>query len=552
MIHNVDPQLSQWDVGRSVSVADSTAKHIHFANQGDSKAVIIEITEGSAKIPDFLLQTGKTLIAYAVLDGVTLESKSFPVRKRERPENYVYEDDKRNYIYELITNAQEATTAASNAAEVATQAAQNAVSSSDVALGSADRANKAADDAEKASASANKAATMVTQTAKSLMVVGKAMGTSIYLDDAIAQPLVSCKIFGKTTQDGTPAPDAPVELVSAGDGGSIGVIVCGKNLLKNTVESYTSHNIAFTKNADGSVSYSGTSTDGHTAYYYGMGEMSYKNAVLYKAGTYVYSVGDSSVSVLGRIIAEDGSFVDVATGRGSCTFTLKEDSYVWFCAMYATLAGHSYNGVFYPMVRLASITDSTYEPYKDTTATVSTPNGLPGIPVTSGGNYTDANGQQWICDEIDFARGVHIHRVQVVSKFAKIETTNTNSVYQETSANEMVGQEAYLGALCTHTDTYHYTANNTTHFYIDGRVVRVYLPVGTDVTGLKVYAILKAPIETPLSEEELAAYAALHTYRDHTTISNDAGAHMELEYVMDARKYIDSVIAGTLYPATVE
>lgn len=39
------------------------------------------------------------------------------------------------------------------------------------------------------------------------------------------------------------------------------------------------------------------------------------------------------------------------------------------------------------------------------TLPVSTPNGLPGIPVTSGGNYTDADGQQWICDEIDFERG---------------------------------------------------------------------------------------------------------------------------------------------------
>ncbi|MFQ8777220.1 MAG: hypothetical protein ACLR78_07145 [Roseburia sp.] len=28
-----------------------------------------------------------------------------------------------------------------------------------------------------------------------------------------------------------------------------------------------------------------------------------------------------------------------------------------------------------------------------------TPNGLPGIPVSSGGNYTDERGQQWVADE---------------------------------------------------------------------------------------------------------------------------------------------------------
>ena len=60
------------------------------------------------------------------------------------------------------------------------------------------------------------------------------------------------------------------------------------------------------------------------------------------------------------------------------------------------------------------------------------------------------------------------------------------------------------------------------------------------------------PIETPLSEEELAAYAALYTYRNSTTVSNDAGAYMELEYMMDAKKYIDSKISGAILSATVE
>src|SRR5699024_4169333 len=45
--------------------------------------------------------------------------------------------------------------------------------------------------------------------------------------------------------------------------------------------------------------------------------------------------------------------------------------------------------------------------------TISTPNGLPGIPVDSDGNYTDAEGQQWICNEVDFARGVYVQRVKL-------------------------------------------------------------------------------------------------------------------------------------------
>lgn len=243
-------------------------------------------------------------------------------------------------------------------------------------------------------------------------------GEVIAITDATKRGFRSLNIFGKTTQDGTPTPDAPVELVSTGDSGSITVSVIGEN---------------------------------------------------------------------------DTQRMNIAT-----------------------------------------------------------PNGLPGIPVKSGGNYTDADGQQWVCDEIDFARGVYVQRIQEVSNFSLIKAYDINSLYQQTCSNEMMGQYAPLSALCTHTNTYRYVVEDTTHFYIDEKVVRVYLPTGTDVTGLNVYAILKTPIETPLSEEELAAYANLHTYKDHTTVSNDAGAWMDLEYVMDAKKYIDSLVTGGIAPATLE
>ena len=125
MIQVIGLHLNQWDVGRSVSVRNADATHVHFANQGDSKAVIIEIINGEAKIPDYLLQTGKPILAYAVHDGVTLGRKSCSVRKRERPEDYVYEDDERNYIYELITDAQNAIENANNAADEVRRAKEN-------------------------------------------------------------------------------------------------------------------------------------------------------------------------------------------------------------------------------------------------------------------------------------------------------------------------------------------------------------------------------------------------------------------------------------------
>lgn len=102
MINLIGTALNQWDVGRSVTVTESEATHVHFANLGDTKAVIMELVESQSKIPDYLLQTGKQLCVYAVANGVTIERRTFPVTKRERPEDYVYEDDQRNYIYEFL------------------------------------------------------------------------------------------------------------------------------------------------------------------------------------------------------------------------------------------------------------------------------------------------------------------------------------------------------------------------------------------------------------------------------------------------------------------
>lgn len=119
MIEIIGHALSQWDVGRSVQITGIEADHAHFANKGDSKAVIMGVVDTKAKIPDYLLQTGKQLCVYAVKDGITVESKTFYVQKRERPENYVYEDDQRNYIYELITDAEVAIDNANAAANEA-------------------------------------------------------------------------------------------------------------------------------------------------------------------------------------------------------------------------------------------------------------------------------------------------------------------------------------------------------------------------------------------------------------------------------------------------
>ena len=48
------------------------------------------------------------------------------------------------------------------------------------------------------------------------VLVGSETGNLVSCDDAFAAPLCGLTVYGKSTQDGTPSPDAPVPIVSAG------------------------------------------------------------------------------------------------------------------------------------------------------------------------------------------------------------------------------------------------------------------------------------------------------------------------------------------------
>ena len=85
---------------------------------------------------------------------------------------------------------------------------------------------------------------------KAVAIVQSAEGERIVVNDSADAPLLGLKIFGRSTQDGTPTPDAPVEIVSVENPA---VTVCGKNLLKNSNVTQTVNGGTFTTNADGSV-----------------------------------------------------------------------------------------------------------------------------------------------------------------------------------------------------------------------------------------------------------------------------------------------------------
>ena len=206
-----------------------------------------------------------------------------------------------------------------------------------------------------------------------------------------------------------------------------------------------------------------------------------------------------------------------------------------------------------------SVTDGTEENVQ--TTTVLTPNGLRGIftkttkaAALEQAIYVDGDGLHWICDEINFTKRMRITRIGIVDMGALSWSYNTGEKTFYTSIPGHLYDVDYY-VLCdtykaTYTDSeFENTDKSIASYYRVTKAKRInvrdsdYTDAETftaAVTGKKIMYVLKNPIETPLTEEELAQYASLHTYKGNTTISNDSGAGMAVEYVADTKTYIDN------------
>lgn len=307
------------------------------------------------------------------------------------------------------------------------------------------------------------------------VLVGSETGNPVSCNDAFAAPLCGLTVYGKSTQDGAPTPDAPVPIVSAGDGGSVAVNVTGANMLEGTkpgVKS-TAYGITYTIDENG-ILITGTATKTFS--------ISLHDDAKYRLTRGIYYIttrGLSSSTMLNFYFI--GKFSsDIQNQK----VTLTRD--VEFSLSLQILGGATLNITVQVSLTRNEIT--TYSPYYEQLLTLPTLNGLPGIPVTSGGNYTDPQGQQWVCDEVDLARGVKVQRVD------KTAFDSTKTLAEQN-------------------------------------------------------AILATPIETPLTPAEIAAYKALTAYAPDTVVQASDGAGIKLEYQRDVniviKKFEDAIASMT-------
>lgn len=369
-------------------------------------------------------------------------------------------------------------------------------------------------------------------------------GNPLILENCIGgKALKALHVYGKSTQDGTPSPDAPVPIVSAGDSGNVTVRVTGANMLEGTkpgVKS-TANGITYTTHENG-VLITGTAT----------------NTVIITLhedlisrltrGIYYLTARGLSPSVMLNFYFVGKFSSDMQNQKVMLTRDV-EYSLRLQISKGATLNTNV-------QVSLTRDKSTAYSPYSEQLLTLPTPNGLPGIPVPSGGNYTDPSGQQWICDEVDLEREVRVQRVKVKElspddKWAYQKLASGNNNFQTRVYGEDASKNSFpsiCNILPFKNVTWNDNIQNLPKIYANNQEITVSFPPSSEYSSLEafkqlltnvksfIFYCLATPVETPLTPAEIAAYKSLTTYVPTTVLQATDGAGLEATYKCNVRK----------------
>ena len=327
--------------------------------------------------------------------------------------------------------------------------------------------------------------------------------SSYTLTNAADYPIIGLNMYGKSTQDGVPTPDAPVDIVSVGDSGGVEVKSCGKNLLNydawKTVDIYNGTAI-FENNG---ITITATKDDAYTQFLYSHFPKLARVFVI--EGETITLSWEESTNTSGLVYIFPNGKLD---GYVNCNNSLQKKltytvpsgvSFIVF-RFGVSLAGDT---ISYKNIMIERGSEATeFEPYKGSTATITSALPLCGIPVDSGGNYTDNNGQQWMCDELIYnADGSG----KIVKRTAKIDSYNGEAI-----ATPFI---------------------STT---------------GSMTTGATVIYQLAEPQEIELTATEMAALRQLQTYSGVTNIFNSGGANMDVKFCTNKMlsEYVAPITTG--------
>lgn len=378
-----------------------------------------------------------------------------------------------------------------------------------------------------------------------------------------------------------PTPEFPLPITSAGNYDAeeekyeVGIGVTGKNLFDaSKVPTKTQGGVTVTNNGDGSftVSGSGNTSDYYVNIYNYTREKTLKmfhaGKISMKAGGITNPYASFQLKINDDTSSDSNIFVVSSKNGGSSGIITQEmlDNPKCFARIlfFGTINEEIVPGTVKPMLYQSG--DGTWEPFKQQLTTLQLPNPLRGIPVDSGGNYTDETGQQWICDYIDREKGKYVQCVQEIvfdgneNNWVFMNMTGVNQAYMEidnlktdTNYKNLLSDKFKPILISDRENNY----NTIYTGYLNGKDVLCFnseniksLSDWKDwltTNNVHVFYQLKTPIETDLTPDQISALN-LSTYQGITNIGTDTmpQARIDVEYIADTKTYIDNAIAEAI------
>ena len=397
-----------------------------------------------------------------------------------------------------------------------------------------------------------------------------AEGDLITLTDSIKAPLKSLHIYGESTQNGTPTPEAPVEITSIGDDGSLDVNVCGKNLFDMETNTAIYNSCKIKSRTDTSITIESAST----GFYIGCGgqgsvtgKCSEKRAIKVKPNTvyvcsHIYTTTNTSATSGFYVQFYDSECNPILAVNGARWLGIRDlkGSFVTpSTARYAVVNVQVLYIQAGDIVTISNIqleegsTATSYEPYKSISANLAS-----ALPLRSVGD---------VKDEIVYNTD---GTAKVIKRFERLtlngsenwtlgttSTDYTRLTYYPTKASSVTVNNQKVKGWCSH-----YQITTANHTYAENMFT-----VGIAISAAQYIAIydtrfntsdslegfknrlaenpvtfiyeLKTPEEIPLTAEETSMLQDLITHTPSTTFYAD-GADMKVEYYNNKLYAIDA------------
>lgn len=374
----------------------------------------------------------------------------------------------------------------------------------------------------------------------------------------------------------TPNPEYPVLPKSLKSG--VVATLSGKNLIPYPYSDTTKtvDGVTFVDNGDGSITANGTATRNAVFYFTNVGNNHYVDGTVHLSGCPSGgSVSGNGYSIRLNIYqngVETSGIVDTGSGKSGTFENALARIY------FVVLEGGTVNNlVVRPMLEYGD-TQTEYTQYvagsvirldSDAALDSVTGGGINGLPVTSGGTYTDESGQQWLCDEVDFARAVVVRRIGVKKLDGTIPYqqagTQVPGTYTAFASFDNIWIDEHDrcisdGFPCYPSDDYR-TSNKEGIYTNPGTancnliIVRLSNDRATDMNSfiqfmtdhpIHVYAPLKAPTETAFEHPVhiTSWFEKAKTIKSCTSVSNNKSAFMELDYNADTETYVKNLVDG--------